>query len=753
MRQPVDERHGSDSEFAPLAGEYAVATINIREWLRTLRRHKGMIAAIVVIGLVAALVVLDDTVPRYTATAKVMIQSANGAGVVDFEAVMAGVGSDAAAVASQIEILTSQSLIGRLVDELDLTQDPEFNPYIDTGETSWLAATMAGVKGLLPDWLLRSLGLKGPPAGALDETEQAALERAAVINSVLDHLDIETIRPTFVIRIAATSEDPRKAALIANTQARLYIVDQLEAKFEATQQANDWLSGRLEELRQATLEAEGLVSAYRVENNLGEGNDQSLVEQQLNDANSQLTLARSELAAAQANYSQVQSLLDNQGVDSVAQVLDSPLIQQLRQQEAQAKRDLAELSTRYGERHPDIINAKAEITDIQETISTEVAKIVQNLANQVAVARARTNSIEQTVNQLSQGFNTERTATVRLRELEREADATRQLYDTMLARYKEVSEQEKIQEPDARLISEAAVPLAPSWPNKKLILALAGMVSLVIGIVLAFLIEQMRSGFRSLSAIEAALGIPGLVEIPLLRRGNKGPQEQILKHQTSAFSEAVRSVHTALALSNVDNPPKVICVVSSVPEEGKSALVSSLGLSTASGGRRVLVIDCDFRRPQQHRLVGTPRSPGLSEYLAGEATLEQVISVHEQTGLAVISAGRDVPNPANLLQSQKMSDAIARLRAEYDMVLLDTPAIMALSDGLVVANIAEATLMLVRWEKTPREVATTAMRHLRSAGAKLVGVVLSQVDQKKQSTYGYSAQGYYYGRYKSYYSK
>jgi len=752
MRQPVDERKGPDSLVTHSRDDNTTA-IDIREWLRTLRRHKLMIAAVVVLGLVAGFVVLDDVTPRYTATAKVMIQTSSGTNVVDFQAVMAGVGSDTAAVSSQIEILTSQSLIGRLVDELDLTQDPEFNPFLEKASTGWLQTTFANIQALIPDWLLRSVGLKSANSVKLDESEQAVIERAAVINAVLDHIEVENIRPTSVIRISVTSEKPKKAAEIANTHARLYILDQLEAKFDATEQANDWLSGRLETLREDVVNAESLVSAYRVEHSLGDGNDDSIVQQQLTDANSQLTLARSELAAAQANYSQVQRLLDNQGVESVAQVLDSPLIQQLRQQEAQAKRDLAELSTRYGERHPDIINAKAEIIDIQATIGIEVTKIIQNLANQVAVARARSNSIEQTVNQLSQGFKTERTASVHLRELEREADATRQLYDTMLSRYKEVSEQEQIQEPDARLISEAPVPLAASWPNKKLVIALVGFVSLCMGVGFAFLIEHMRSGYRSLAVIEDALGLPGLIEVPLLRRGNRVPQEQILKHQTGAYAEAIRSVHTALALSDVDNPPKVISVVSSVPEEGKSALVSSLGLSTAAAGRKVIVVDCDLRRPQQHRLIGTPRGPGLSDYLAGEVTLEDVIVIEEKTGLAILSAGRDVPNLANLLQSQKMRDALKQLSATYDLVLVDTPAIMALSDGLLVANIADATLMLVRWEKTPREVVGTAVRLLRSAGANLVGIVLSQVDQKKQASYGYSAQGYYYGRYKSYYSK
>lgn len=726
--------------------------LDIREWLRTLRRHKALIIAITVIGVVLTFLVLNDLTPRYTAVSKVMIKSQDSR-VVDFESVMAGIGSDTAAVASQIEILTSESLVGRLVDEANLVEDPEFNPYLDQGETSWAKQLADETKAFISNTLAAIGLIPREKEETLSPEEQAARERAAVIRAFRDDLVVEPVRMTYVIRIAATSVDPKKAADIANTLANLYIVDQLEAKFEATEQANNWLSTRLDDLRQEVVQAESLVNDYRATHGLGNTDDRSLVEQQLNEANSQLTLTRSDLAAAQANYDQVQNLLNNEGVASAAQVLANPLIQDLRSQEAEAKRRLAELSTRYGDRHPDIINAKAEIADIQATIQGEVAKIVQNLANEVAVARARVASIQGTVNQLSERFNVEQSDTVRLRELEREADATRQLYDTMLSRYKEVSEQEDIQEPDARLISEAPIPLDPSWPNKKPIIAVAGIAFLLFGGALAFLLEHLRSGYRNLNDIQQATGIPGLLEMPLLRRSAKSPADQLMKDRTGAYAEAVRRLQTALALSNVDQPPKVICVVSSVPEEGKSTLVSSLGRSSTLGGRKTVIIDCDCRRPQQHRLAKASRNPGLTEVLAGEISLDEALVVDSESGVVILPSGHDVPNPANLLQSQKMRDVLNDLRQRFDLILVDTPAILAISDGLVAASISDATVMMIRWEKTPREVAGSTIQQLRQAGANLIGVVLAQVDQKKQASYGYSAYGYYYGRYKSYYAK
>ncbi|MCB1693362.1 MAG: GumC family protein, partial [Pseudomonadales bacterium] len=403
MQQPQSSGMLDRSLAAAGPGEEDDAGLDIRAWLRTLRRHKVLIVSVIVIVMVATLFVLNDITPRYTATSKVLIQT-QASNVMDFEAVMSGIGSDTAAVASQVEILTSRSLMGRLADELNLIEDPEFNPYRRPEKTGLAALS---VEDVVPEWLLAAFGQRDAEGMYAEEPtpeEQQEIERTAVINNLLAAIEVQPVRLTYVITLAATSTSPQKAATLSNGLAKLYILDQLEAKFEATEQANVWLSSRLEELRQQVIDAEALVAAYRVEQNLGNSNSQSLIEQQLNQASAQLTLARSELAAAQANYSQVERL-QSQGTDSAAQVLSSSLIQELRTQEAEAKRRLAELQSRYGELHPDVINAKAEIQDIELTIQSEVSKIVQNLANEVAVARARAASIEATVNELNDRFN------------------------------------------------------------------------------------------------------------------------------------------------------------------------------------------------------------------------------------------------------------------------------------------------------------------------------------------------------------
>lgn len=736
---------------ADVAATDSTSTIlDLRGILSIMGRRKGLIATVTVLGFVLTLLIVNRITPQYTANAAVIIESA-GADYVDFAAVMGDIASNNTAVASQVEILQSRSLVGRIVDELDLVNDPEFNPYLsEDGDGSMLSSIL----GLLPESWLAVLG-RNEDAFVYTPEAQAQRQRAAVIEAFLARLTIEPVKSTYVIELGVTSTDPRKAARLANATANTYILDQLEAKFDATKQANDWLSTRLEDLRQQVLAADAAVTAYRVEAGLGSDDaSQSLVEQQLRQDNAQLTQARSDVAAAQARYDQVRGQVQQSGYDTVAEVLASPLIQSLREREAEAKRKLAELSTKYGDLHPEIINAKAEIEDLQATIRGEVDKIIQNLANEVAVARARQSSIQQTVNELSARFDSERSASVQLRELEREAEATRQLYDTMLTRYKETTEQQDIQKPDVRIISQAEIPTEPSYPRKSLIMPVVLVLFLAVGIGLAFLLEVLNSGFRNLDHVTRLTGITGLVELPLMRRSSrKTPHEEVVKNPTSAFAEAVRSIQTALVLSNVDAPPKVVCLVSSVPNEGKSVLSVSLARISAASGRKILLIDGDLRRPQHHRVVGAKRSPGLTDVMSGSHTVQDVIRVDEVTGLHILPGGTEVPNPHDLLRSKRLRDLVAKLSEDYEMIIVDTPAILAVADGRLVANFADATLMVVRWESTPREVVMTAVRSLRAANAQIVGVVLDQVDVSKQSKYGYSAYGYYYGRYKSYYSK
>ena len=743
MNTKMHAHRVGDSATRPVMEEGQVDSgVDLRAWWGSLRRHKLLIAAITLAGTAFAYFVIDGMTPLYSSTVTVLIESQQQ-NVVQFEAVVEGMALDSSAIGSQVEILQSRSLAGRVVDELALADDPEFNVLLADYEPSLL-------EQIDPRPWLRSIGLLAqlPEAVALTPEQAAAREREAVIDKYLDGLLVETLPFTYVLQITYASQDPAKSALIADTIADTYILDQLEAKFTATQQANDWLSARLDELREDVIAADNALTNYLTQNSLGGLDRESLIEMQLNDANAELMQARADRAEAQARLQQMRDLVARSGPAAVGAVLESSMIQGLRSQLSEAKRLLAELSTRYGDLHPEIINVKANIADLEGTIDEEVDKVLQNLSNDVEIAQAREASIRQTFENLKEQFDTEQTAGVGLAELEREAEAARTLYDTMLARFKEVSEQEEIQQPDSRVISAASIPDGPSWPEKKLFLAGSFMLSFLISIGVVVVIEMLGAGFRTVEEAERVLGQRALAEIPMMSGlFRSDPEKSIVTNQTSSFAEAVRGLATALMLSDVDDPPKLIAVASSVSEEGKTSIAIALARLMAMGTRSVLLIDGDMRKPRIHRELGMPRSPGLSDVIADDLPLLDAVHLEDKTGLHFLSAGTEMHDPQDLLHSKKARDALGVLREAYDTIIVDTPAILPVSDGLLLTHLADKTVFLVRWEDTPRNVATRALKKIQASGADVVGVVLSRVNRRKQASYGGRTDAYYYGRY------
>jgi len=748
MNTESSAHHARDNASgAPMAKIEDDAGVDIRAWLGALRRRKITIAAITLIGTIIAYFVIDGMTPLYTSTATVLIEG-QAPQVVDFEAVVEGVALDPPAIGSQVEILQSRSMAARVVDELSLIDDPEFNATLRPEEHSWID-TVDPRNWLPPSWL-QAVGLAADPADGPMETpeEKAARIHMSVIGSYLGGLEVEALNFTYVLAINYTSEDPQKAARIANTAADLYIVEQLEAKFEATSNANAWLNERLEGLRQEVVAADNALASYEVQNSLRGGDRESLIEQQLNEANGQLMQARADRAEAEARLSQMRDLVARSGPSSVGAVLESSMVQSLRTREQEALRELAELSTRYGDLHPEIINTKAEIEDLQRSIREEVDKVLQNLANDVEIAVAREATVNREVENLRSQFNVEQEASVGRLELEREAEAARLLYDVMLARYKEVGEQEEIQQPDARIISPAVASLKPSWPKEKLFLAASFIMSFVVGIGVVVLTEVMNAGFRTMEEAGQALELRALAEIPIVSGlFRSDPEKSIITNQTSGFAEAIRGLSTSLMISDADEPPKLIAVASSLSAEGKTSIAIALARLMAMGTRKVLLIDGDMRKPRIHRELAMPRSPGLADVVIHDVPLLDAVHLEEATGLHLLSAGSEVPNPQDLLQSKVARDTLRLLSEAYDVIIIDTPAILPVSDGLLLTHLADKTVFLVRWEDTPRNVATRALRKVLASGADVAGVVLSRVDRRKQASYGDRSDAYYYGRY------
>lgn len=704
-----------------------VAFSDLRELYLLVRRRLRLLASITIGTAVVALVLAFVLPSRYSAETVIMLDPRKTR-VTNME-VVSGLTPDVASVRTEVDIIQARTVVDRVIKKLDLLNDPEFNKDIG-GIFSWIF-------------------------GADAPSEEEALEqRGKIAKELLENLSVANDGRSFSIALSYSYKDPVVAAKIANTFADEYLVDQLEAKYDMTQRANTWLSSRLEQMRDEVQLAERAVEDYKRKNNLVGVGEETITQQQLVAINSQLVAARAELSQAEAKLNSTEALVTGKGnLEAASTVLSSPLIQSLKTQEAEVGRKAAELAGRYGDRHPTIINARSELRDIRSKISEEVQKIVQGMRNDVDIQKAKVSSLDKELANAEGRTGAGDQAMVMLRQLQREAEASRSLYEGFLNRYKQVAEQQDLQVADARIIARAEPPLRPYFPNKLLFLIIGTLLGGIGGFVTILLLEYFDRGFRGQTEIERASGVSGIGMIPALKDlGESGPEDYVLAKPLSAYAEALRTVRTAIHFSNVDAPPKVVMVTSSVPGEGKTTFCVSLGRVLAKGGNKVLLIDADLRRPRVRTQSGADTSkPDLAQVLAGEVPAIAAIQ-KDASGMDMIIAHTKTPNPQDLLASHQMERLITGLRASYDIIIIDTPPVMAVADAAMVAKVVDTSLYLVRWATTPREVVLQGLKTMRGFNVRLAGVVLTQVDLEQQAQYGYGDYGTYYGRYKEYYT-
>lgn len=726
--------------------------LDIRQVLLTLWRRKYVIFGITTLITIIAVLVVFQLSPKYTASVQTMIDTRQN-NVTDIQSVMSGISSDMSAVLSEVEVIQSRSLLERVVSKLRLDLDPEFNVMLQQ-QPAWKEYFQ--LETYIPlNWLI-NLGLKKPKV-VLPAQEEKEIVTSNVVSAIQGSLGVSPIRRSLVIDISFISNDPRKSALIANTIADLYIVDQLESKFEATQRATSWLSDRLTTLKDKVETAERAVEAYRtsVADQVGQRTD--MTTQQISELNTQVILSQTQRAEAKARLEQVERLLNAGGADlaSSSEVLSSPLIQRLRSQEAEVIRKVSELESRYGVRHPSMIKAKNELRDLRLSIEGEVKKIAQSLRNEMRVASARETTLQQNLTRLEGRNAVQNKASIRLRELEREAQSNRVLYENFLNRFKETSSQDNLQQADARIISRADVPTLPTYPKKKLIVMVAFMGGLFASIVLVFLLERLQNTFRSTEDLEAETGISVLGIVPQVSNllGRSSVAKMIVEKPTSSAAESIRNLQTSIRLSDVDNPPKIVSISSSTPSEGKSTVALWLAQLTAMSGKRVLLIDCDLRRPSVHRSLKLSNDlVTLVDVLANTAKMEEAIQKIPETGLYVIVAEDAGANAMDLLSSKHMSSLLKAVREHFDLIVLDAPPILAVADARVIGRLADKVVYVVKWNETPRGLVRSGLKVALEADIDLAGIVLTQVNTKKHASYGYHDYGYYYGKYKGYYS-
>jgi exopolysaccharide transport family protein len=729
------------------AADPAPGALDIQQLIATFRRRMGLIGAVALLVLSAVVIFTFQQTPRYTATSEVMIDPQKEH-VVNVSEVMSGLGTDSTAIDTEVQILKSRSLAEKVVVQEKLDQDPEFNPSLRP------PGLFAG---------LLSLGKTAIPIGG-EFKSQAVTQRQhqAVVDGVLSGLTVRRLALTYVIQLAYTSTSPAKAAKLANAFANGYLVQQLDVKFDATRQANEWLNTKVADLRKQVSDAETAVEQYKVANNLMSANGQSLTEQEISTLDQQLATAQAQQAEQDARLATAKSQLANgSNGEDVGEAMTSPVIQQLQAQRSAQTQKIADLEGRYGERHPELLKAKRELADIDTQMRGEVQRIISGLQAQAEVARQRTASVAGSVARSKGALVGNNQASVHLNELERNAESAKALYESFLNRFKETSASQGLEQSDARVVSLAKVPGTPSYPKKGSNLAIGLILALGTGLGAAFLAEALDNGIATAEDIERFLDIPYLGAIPSLKSTIDGPAagpvsspiDYVIEKPLSSFSEGFRNLRASVLFSKVGQTVKVIVVTSSLPGEGKTTTSIALARTMALAGSQVVVVDCDLRRRGLNQVMASEPAIGLLEVLNGAASLEQALVRDPPSGAWILPLARSPYTPKDVFGTEAMKRLLEELRRHFDVVILDTAPVLPVADTRVLASQADVVILLVRWRKTARKAAEASLKLLTSVNAYVAGAALTQVDMRAQARYGYGDPGYYYRSYKKYYAQ
>lgn len=722
------------------AYRYSEDQITLRYLFAMMRRRREAFFLTLAICVLVALL-WTTALPRiYSSTADVVMITAPTQ-VVPLEedgGVPAPVRSED--VETQIQLITSRQMAAQVLDATGLTADRAF------------VADVAAPRSAM-DNLLASMAI-----GRGDRAQRVRVDPAALreksISYLLKRLSVARIGESYNLRISYTDEDALRTAKVANAFARLYTTDDARELGRNNATAARVLKSRVDELRKSANDAFAAVQSYRIRTGLLSSAATSLSEQEISTYNQQIAQARAESARDGAALSSARRQLHSGGANGVGQGVTSSVVTSLRSERAQLVLKERDLSQRYFDNNPDLITVRQQIADIDRQIAAEVTRSIKALESTADTSAQRLSSLLASRSGTRSQLSSDNTALVTLADLEKQAEATQALYQSYLQRYNSVVAGTGSEQPTARLVSAANVPILPISPKLPINLALGFVVGVLLGAMIAVLSELSYHGFTTLDDIESRLGFRALGFIPSHRSvepHSATPLDTVRDHSNGAFSEALRNVIVSIRQSGARSS-KVIAITSALPGEGKSTIAACLARSLALANERVIVIDCDVIRAQLSDRFGLiDGGPGLYEALHSESR-DIAHYPDEQSSLRILPITRPFPKGERLTEQGRLHRVIARLREEFDVVVLDCPPILPIAESREIVSRTDSVVLVVHWRKTMDRVVKAAIRQLPPRALKGLGIVLNKVDMKKQVRFGGSDISSFYKNYRGYYS-
>lgn len=705
---------------------------HLLDYVMILRKHQWMILTFLVTVVTIVTIASFKMKPVYVASARVEVDRENQNALPFQDNSSYDMYMDLENyIDTQIEILRSETLAMNTIRSMDLARFPEFggnpNEMIDAGANQ-----------------------KAPP----------------ILGAFLGRLDVKRVPNSRLLEVQFEAENPELAAQVVNAHLQNYVEENFKSRYDATTQASNFLSAELEELRIKMEKSEDAQVAYERQNQIWMVDaSQNTTTQKLEDLSKALTDVQTELSKREATY----ELAHSPNADSLDAIQGNTEIQDLVRKKSDLEEKYTETLNQTGPNYPAVQDLAAQIKDIDAQVSERKKAIIDQIDSDFHESQTRAALLERNLNHQEALANNLAQKLVQYNMLKHDAESNKELYDGLLQKLKEAGISAGLRTSNIRIVDPALVPSAPTRPQKTRNVTLAFLVGLVGGIGLAFFREYLDNTVKSPDDIQVLTGLPSLTVVPAFANGNghhqlakvsrhigiggKRDESRVevisMQHPKSVVSEAFRALRTALLLSQADRPPQVILVTSALPQEGKTTAASNLAITLAQLGDRTLLLDADLRKPGIRRALNLPtgRELGLSSYLAGVSPLHDVIVPHESIeNLDAIPTGPIPPNPADLLSSRRMGEAIEELRKQYKFIVIDSPPIMAATDAVILSALTDGVLLVVWSGETPKEAFTRSRDLLSAVKGRLLGVILNAVDSGAPDYYySYRYYPYSYG--------
>jgi len=734
-----------------------------------LRRHYLAIIVTTALALAASFVFLKVAPPTYTAQVRVLLGSSK-APTVQPQSMLDDSPVD---LESQIEILKSKAIATATINQLNLIDDPSFN-----GKGGWLRSLTNAIRDVL--------GV-APPTRKLDPMDE-------LVEEFQNQLSAYRLGTSSVIELSFNSSDAERAAAIANAIVKVYFDDQLKAKTDEHRTATAWLHDRLQELGNDALTAERAVNELKTRSNIVSADGKLMDEQQVTALSTRLVVARTHTSDAMTRLNRFESILASNNVDALslgnldavpgANITppdnsstaatpqnNNQIINNLRQQYLDYARREYEYSAKYGNDHLAVINLRATMKSIRQTILDEVRRLSEIAKSDFEEAKQQQREIEKQLAQsISQSRNTT-SAELSIRELETSAKGYRSLYESFLQRYMGSVQQGSFPITEARVISPATPPQKKTKPNAKMILAFGLFGGIALGTALGLAREMTDRGFRTTAQIEDKLQLPCLSVVPLLRQrkvkkairksapaagqADEDSGQRMLSRRrdtswvatampSSRFAESIRSIRLAVDQDPTRSPSKVVGLTSAVPDEGKSTIAASLAQLLANSGKRVIVVDCDLRNPSLSATFAPDAGAGITDILSGARSLADTIWTDPETRLDFLPAKRaPLSNTSDVLYNEQTKKLFDQLRASYDYIIVDLPPLAPVVDARAISGLLDSFILVVEWGRTATDVVEHALNTAPNVRDALLGAVLNKTDMKAMKLYANHYGDYY----------